>query len=113
MELALQCAVAAAVVLLGIVGAYCAKRFVGFIRQFFILSRLPFPRNEPLVLGSALEMIQPKRMHLALREWAEELGGIYTFRITCFHVSWFWTSCQVVAAPSVTSCCTAAFTRQP
>ncbi|CAL8465333.1 g4868 [Coccomyxa elongata] len=25
-------------------------------------------------------------MHLALREWAEQLGGIYCFRITIFHV---------------------------
>ena len=87
MELAIRIALAVAVVVLGVVAAYCTKRFLGFVRQFVILSRMPYPRNEPFFLGSALEMIQPKRMHLALREWAEQLGGIYCFRITVFHVS--------------------------
>ena len=86
LELASTIAYATAVLLLGTIAAYCAKRFLGFIRQFVVLSRLPYPRNEPFVLGSALEMIQPKRMHLAMREWAEQLGGIYCFRITVFHV---------------------------
>lgn len=87
MELAIHIALAVAVVVLGTLAAYCTKRFLGFLRQFVILSRMPYPRNEPFFLGSALEMIQPKRMHLALREWAEQLGGIYCFRITIFHVS--------------------------
>ncbi len=87
MELVSNVALATAVLLLGTVAAYCTMRLLGFLRQFVILSRLPYPRNEPFVLGSALEMIKPKRMHLAMRDWAEQLGGIYCFRITVFHVS--------------------------
>jgi hypothetical protein len=86
LELTSNVAFATAVVVLGTIAAYCAKRLLGFIRQFVILSRLPYPRKEPFFLGSALELIKPKRMHLALREWAEQLGGIYCFRVTVFHV---------------------------
>lgn len=86
MLVALQVVFAVAVVLLSPVAAYYARRFLEFVRQFIILSRLPYRRDEPFFLGSALELLKPKRMHLALREWSEQLGGIYTFRVVCFHV---------------------------
>lgn len=42
--------------------------------------RLPHPPEESLLLGSALAMLRNDN-HRSLRDWAKQLGGIYSIRI--------------------------------
>ena len=56
--------------------------------------RLPHPPEESWLLGSALAMRQPDH-HRSLREWANQLGGIYGLR----NISWHVRPCCVLQNP--------------
>ena len=89
----------AAAVLCGIGFARCAVQLRTWLAREQRLRSIPMPRPHWL-LGN-LETLRRSDHHLVMRQWADELGGIFRLRLGHIQVPFIALLCPAKATPSV------------